>query len=497
MGNGFDARGQIVNLWVNFLTMKRFLTFLASAVILLSLLVAAGEKEGHTIKVRIHGLKDTVCYFGYHFGDKQYISDTARVDSKGNMVFTGEKKLDGGIYLVVLPNKKYVEFIVSGEDGFSLETDTVETIKNMKVKGSKENELFYEYLVFINAEQKKMEAMKKQMDAFKDNKDSAAVYKARMQKLDEAVQEYKLKFMKDHSGTFVAKIFQTSQEPKLPAIPILANGRKDSTFTYRFYRDNFLKDVDFSDRRLLRTPLLHSKIKVYMENLTYQVPDSLIRSAKYIIEKSRADKEVFRYCVVHLTSTYESSKIMGMDAVFVALVDEYYKPDLAYWADSTMLFKVTDRARVLRPLLIGKKAPNLILADTANQLRNLHAVNNPYTILCFWDPDCSHCKKTVPKLAEWYHLNKTQFNVEVYGVCTETEGEKWKKFIRDNNLDWINVADLQLRNNFRANYDISTTPIIYLLDKDKKIFAKKIGVEQLTEILNAQKKNEERLKGLK
>ena len=235
MGTGFDARGQIVNLWVNFLTMKRYLAFLASAAILLSLLVAAGEKEGHTIKVRIHGLKDTVCYFGYHFGDKQYISDTARVDSKGNMVFTGEKKLDGGIYLVVLPNKKYVEFIVSGEDGFSLETDTLETIKNMKVKGSKENELFYEYLVFINAEQKKMEAMKKQMDAFKDNKDSAAVYKARMQKLDEAVQEYKLKFMKDHSGTFVAKIFQTSQEPKLPPIPILANGRKDSTFTYRFY----------------------------------------------------------------------------------------------------------------------------------------------------------------------------------------------------------------------------------------------------------------------
>jgi peroxiredoxin len=480
-----------------FLVMKRFFAYLASLAVLLSLLVSAGEKEGHTIKVKVNGLKDTVCYFGYHFGEKQYISDTARVDSKGNVVFTGDKKLDGGIYLVVLPSKKYIEFIVSGEDGFSLETDTLEPVKNMKVKGSKENELFYDYLVFINAEQKKMEAIKKRMDAHKDNKDSAAFYKEKMQKVDEGVQQYKINFMKEHSETFVAKIFLTSQEPKLPPIPTLANGRKDSTFTYRFYRDNYLKDVDFSDRRLLRTPLLYNKIKVYMENLTYQVPDSITKSAKFIIDKAKADKEVFRYCVVYLTSTYEASKIMGMDGVFVALVEEYYKPDLAYWADSTMLFKVTDRARVMKPLLIGKKAPNLILADTSNQLRNLHAVTNPYTILCFWDPDCSHCKKTVPKLAEWYHLNKAQWNVEIFGVCTETEGEKWKKFIKDNNLDWINVADLQLRNNFRANYDISTTPILYLLDKDKKIFAKKIGVEQLTEILNAQKKNEERLKGMK
>jgi hypothetical protein len=59
------------------------------------------------------------------------------------------------------------------------------------------------------------------------------------------------------------------------------------------------------------------------------------------------------------------------------------------------------------------------------------------------------------------------------------------------------VADIQLRNNFRAHYDISSTPVLYLLDNEKKIFAKKIGVEQLTEILTAQKKNEERIKGVK
>ena len=465
--------------------------------VLLAILTSAGDKDGYTIKVKIKGIKDTICTLGYHFGDKQYINDTARVDGNGYMVFTGPKPLEGGIYLIVPPNKKYIEFIVNGEDGFMLETDTIEPIKNMKVSGSKENELFFKYLTYINGEQKKMEAWKKRSDANKDNKDTTEFYKVKMQKVDESVQDYKLKFMENHPNLFVSKIFKASQEVKLPDAPILPNGRKDSTFAYRFYRDHYFDYMDFSDKRLLRTPLMYSKIKFYLDNLTYPIPDSLLRSARYIIEKSKADKEVFRYCVVHLTSTYESSKIMGMDGVFVGLVEDYYKPDLAYWADSTTLFKVKDRARVLKPLLIGKKTPNLILADTSGQLRNLHAVTSKYTILCFWDPDCSHCKKTVPKLAEWYHLNKDQWNVEVYGVCTETEADKWKKFIRDHNLNWINVADIQLRNNFRAHYDISSTPVLYLLDNEKKIFAKKIGVEQLTEILTAQKKNEERIKGVK
>ena len=62
--------------------------------------------------------------------------------------------------------------------------------------------------------------------------------------------------------------------------------------------------------------------------------------------------------------------------------------------------------------------------------------------------------------------------------------EKWKKFIREYKLEWINVADPQLHNNFRHEFDITTTPQIYLLDKDKKIKAKKIDVETLEKILD-------------
>jgi peroxiredoxin len=443
--------------------------------------VFAKDKEAYNIKIKINNISNTECYMGYHFAEKQYVSDTLKVDAKGNMIFSGTKPLDGGIYLVVTPNKKYFEVIIAGETEFSLETDTLDFVKNMKVKGSKENEWFYAYLNYMNDKSKLLEPLNKKYETLKANKDSAEAIRAKMSKIDKEVKEYKVNFMKEHPESFLAKIFRTSQDPEVPEAPKLANGRTDSTFAYKYFKSHFFDGVDFSDARLLRTPLIYNKYKQYLEKLTYQIPDSIAEACIYIIEKAKANKEVFKYTVVYTTSAYESSKIMGMDAVFVRLVEEYYNTGQAFWADSTLMFKISDRARVLKPLLLGKKAPNLLLYDDKNQLQPLWGVKAKYTVLCFWDPDCSHCKKTVPQLADIYHKSLKAKGFEVYGVCTETEEAKWHKFIEDNKLDWINVADINLHNHFRSVYDISSTPVIYILNEKKEIIAKKLGVEQIEE----------------
>ena len=75
--------------------------------------------------------------------------------------------------------------------------------------------------------------------------------------------------------------------------------------------------------------------------------------------------------------------------------------------------------------------------------------------------------------------------MEALGVCATTDLEKWKKFVNEKSLDWINVADPFYRSNFRKEYNIVSFPTIYILDRDKKIIGKRIGVEQLDEFINA------------
>ena len=212
------------------------------------------------------------------------------------------------------------------------------------------------------------------------------------------------------------------------------------------------------------------------------MPDSINAAADYLVELARPNSEVFKFVVWWITNTYETSNIMGMDAVFVHMADKYYTAEQAFWVDSTGLAKIQDRARTLKPLLLGQKAKNLVLEDTSGVYRSLNDVKSPYTILIFWDPDCGHCQKAMPKLKDLYDKFKIK-GVQVYAVDDAVEEEKWKKYIREHNLNWINVADLQTHNNFRHDYDLTSTPQIFLLDDTKTIIAKRIDVETLGDLL--------------
>ena len=146
---------------------------------------------------------------------------------------------------------------------------------------------------------------------------------------------------------------------------------------------------------------------------------------------------------------------------------------------------------MLKPILVGTKVKNIVLNDSLGIPHSLYDVKSKYTVLYFWDPDCGHCQKITPKLKESYDKIKSK-GVQVFAVCTEVEIDKWKKFIREKDLNWINVADPELHNNFRHDFDITTTPQIFLLDENKNIIAKKIEVDTMNDIL--EKKFEEEKK---
>ncbi|MBX7182332.1 MAG: DUF5106 domain-containing protein [Bacteroidia bacterium] len=437
---------------------------------------SAQAADGYKIKCKIKGANDSTCYLAYYFGDKQYLKDTAKADAMGNLEFSGAEKLPGGIYLVVVPKKRYFEIIVDKEQNFSLETDTADFAQNMHFKGTKENEVFYSYLRFITQKSKDIEPLREQLKKVSEKGDSAKNIKAQMGEIDKQVKEYKLKFIEDHPEMMLSKVFKASQEPEVPENP----NKDDQTFAYRYYKAHYFDGVDFTDDRLLRSPVFANKVKYYMDKLVVQSPDSLNKDAEYLVEKGRPNKEVFKYLVYWLTNTYETSNLMGADAIFVNMVKKYYKTGQAFWVNDTVLKKIVDRADQLDKILIGKTAPDLLVQDTLLANFSLSKFNAKYTILYFWDPDCGHCKKITPKVLEFYNEYKSK-GVEVFAVCTNF-GETmdlWKKGIKEMKLNWFNVADLFNKTGYKKTYDIYSTPVIYLLDKDKKILAKRIGAEDL------------------
>lgn len=460
------------------------------------------KKEGYNISGEITNLKDSTVMLAYYFGGKQYATDTAEVIN-GKFSFTGKKALKGGMYLVVLSNQQYFDIVVS-EQHFSFSTKLNDLIGSMTFKNSVENPPFYEYLNFITQMQKEVTPIRQQLENAEGDKKKDLQSKANA--IDEQVKSYRETFIKNNADKFFSKIVIATTEIEIPKSPLDSTGQPDKTFPYRFYKKHFWDNMDFSDERILRTPIFYSKMDQYLDKLTAKHPDSINASADVLVSKAKANKEIFKYVVSHITSTYERSKIMGMDAVFVHMVEKYYLTNQCDWVDSTQLVKIADRAQKIAPNLIGRKASEFLdfygrpfMKDTLGSLHTLQEINADYTLLIFYGPTCGHCKKEIPKVKhDVDSLLSKGYDIKTFAVATEFDKEEWKKFIKNQKIgDWINVADINhdeegnpvASSDWRDKYDIYSTPVIYLLDKEKKIIAKRISHSQIAEIISRLEEN--------
>lgn len=456
--------------------------------------------EGYKIKIKVAGIKDTTAYLGNYFGAKMYVKDTIKLDSKGMGTFENKEKLIGGIYFIYFPtlktNQKHFEFIIDQDQNFSLETDTLDLLKNLKVIGCEENVVFHDYQIYMMSNNEKLQNLSTSMKKCKPESDSAKMLQKEMDQLIEEKKAKLTKVMDDYPKSLFAKIIKAMKEPDLPKFTVDENiANKDSVLrikNFYYMRDHWFDNIDFSDQRMLRTPVFHNKMNDYLTQMVVQYPDSIIPQVHKVIDLSKADTLVFQYTCSYLFNYYETSKIMGMDRVFVDIAERYYLTGQTKWADSTLMAKIKERVRSVKPTLIGEKAHDLKLQTYEGSIVSLNNIKAKYTVLYFWEPGCGHCKVATPKFHEFYKKVHSK-GIEFLAVYTQVELEPWKEFIEKNELtDWINAYDPYYTSKFRDYYDVLTTPSVYLLDKDKKIIAKKIDVESLEKILDMKFAEEEK-----
>ena len=453
------------------------------------------SQDGYKIKIKIKGLKEKdTLLLGHHFADKMYADDTAFVDKNGWAIFEGKKKLDGGIYVVIVPSlkRRYFEFLMDNVQQMTLETDTTDFIKNMKVNGSNENNLFFEWQRTMSNLEKQMRPIQEKLNMHKNNKDSSDYYKNKALEIDKKRKEYWQNTIKNNPNALLTKILKVLTPIEIPEFNLPENTpKRDSLirlYQYVYHKDHYWDNVDFSDDRLLRTPFIHQKLQDFYKNVVLMNPDSLTKEAIKVIELTRKNKYFFQYVVVFSVNYFETSQIMGMDRIFVNLAERYYLKGECWWADSTLINKIGDRVKKLKPNLIGEIAPDLKMEDINGMWHQLKYIKADYIILAFFEPSCGHCKKEIPKLHEYYKTVKDS-GIVVFAVYTQHDKDEWKKFIEEKQLDdWINVWDKYNFTNFRNLYDIYSTPVIYILDKQKKIIAKRIGVEQIEKFIQHHRK---------
>ncbi len=429
-------------------------------------------------------------------GKQKPIVDSVLLDNNSFGVFKRNKKIEKGVYLIGYPGKSgYFEILIDKEQKFSVIADTVNLMKSLKFIGSPDNDLFLFYQNYTTDRAIEIEQAKVGLANAKTPADSAK-FLAAIKKGDNDIQQNRKDIIANNPEATITALLLAMKDPVIPRAENHPGGKYDSTFAYRYFKDHYWDDTYFYDERLVRTTFFEEKLDRYFEQLVAPDPDSVIKELDWMLAYASISEEMQRFLLAKFVNRYLNLKYLWEDKVYVYLFEKYFSQKDYPWLTAAGKKTIFDRAYSLMANLFGTKSAEIELPDSTGKIKKLFDITNPYILIVFWDPTCGHCKETLPRIDSIYRAKWKALNVKIYAISKETDGTKkdWLAFVNDQKLlGWEHVYYSRSANEARVNnnipsyyqlYDVQSVPALYLLDKDKRILAKKMPFEQIDQVLD-------------
>ncbi len=462
------------------------------------------DKDGHELVFNIKDSKDALVYLVIHYNDKLILKDSATPVAKEKFVFKGTDRYDDGMYSLVSGSKRlYLNFILDNNQHFTYNLDTTANVNNFSVEGSPENaEMLRFQKKTAQASVNASEWAKKRKE-FEDagNTDSAEVYKEKLNNINKEMMEFIDDLIAKNPDFLFSKMQKSYKNIDVPEYK-KEDGEPDYMKQAAYYRLHYWDNVDLADHRFIYIPSFDPKMKDYFLKVLYhQETDTINKYIDIFLKKTEADTFMYHYCCDWLSYQFETSKVIGHDAVFYHIAMTNQMAGKCYWLDEDILSKYQKRTTRLAPILIGKVAPELIIPDTtlSEDMRTWHSsyrMSKPYTILWFYDPDCPTCKKESKNLRTVYDSLEAigKRNFDVYAIANDADIDRWKKYVKENNYPWLNVGgnkgNLDYLEYFNI-YEMGNPAMFILNNRHEIILNKRIDMHSIPQFLEEYEKIEE------
>lgn len=459
---------------------------LAFVALVFSQPVFAQTPDRATLLFQIEGMKNTQVTLGYYFGGQAFRVDSAKVElATGSFTFK-KNGLEPGVYFIAAGSTRMFDFVLaSSTDSFAVRGSYLR-LDSLLADNSDENTAYFSF----ERERKKLEgkiAAKEQMldmvgRATKGDKDVLKPLQSDLAGLYQSGDSLAIDFAKAHPSTLYAQMLLSVRPPEAPKnLKPMLNGKPNPAFA-RWQRSHYFDNTDFGDERLLRNNFWHSFFDGFFARHVLPQPDSLIRAIDEVVTRMPRNAAFYRFAVLRLTQFFEQNEAPGADRVFVHLVDKFQRKDDTPWLDIATLERLAYKADLHRPNLTGSLAVNFSLPDEAGKTHALYDLDAPATMLVFYSPLCEHCKEVMPKIYQTF-LDYTPKGLKAIALNTDRQHAYWKKYVAQQNWQWLDLASPDGIEALEKQYAAVNLPVIYLLDKDKRIAAKRIQPDKLGEAL--------------
>jgi thiol-disulfide isomerase/thioredoxin len=435
--------------------------------------------QEYSFDLLVDNFQETEVYLADFYGDRNTIIDTTRADTAGNIKFTLPASYPSGMYRVFLAENAFFDFIFNKED-IAIRTDFNDLYEGLEITQSTENQVYYDFLRTKHDYRRKFDLLAPINDYYPRNDSFFHVARAQYIGIQAELMVYINDMVEQFPDAWATRILRLQKPPFFdPSMDEVDR---------RLYRiDHYFDHFDFSDVELIKSNVYTTAAIEYMSlysNPNYtqeQLENEFIRAVDKIMYQAMDNSLVYEFIVEYLVGGFER---YHFDKV-LDYIAENYTPEQC--ENEERKSDLQTRLAKYAELSVGKAAPEIEMADPEGTPVKLSKIRSDYTLLIFWASWCPHCKNVLPEIHNLCESSINPKKMQVFTVSLDTEKEEWAAALQEGNYTWLNASDLMGWDSKAAvDYNIYATPTMFLLDKNKKILAKPITLEELKEALFAE-----------
>ncbi len=385
----------------------------------------------------------------------------------------------------VTKSSNAAEFLYGGEEVIKLSGDLYDLLNGqIGIEDSKENTAYANLLKILTEYDEITSALQQESSSYsvydhdfneKVNSHAALVEEVH-HKLNLNLEKIQIGFPE----TYTAQVLVP-----LSKIPVRSYKKEWQSYYdgyLSFLHDYFFYFLNASDERMLDHYAFQDKLFQYLNDYVEKEQAATEEAIDALMEAFSANTVVQSFVYNQLMRTY-----VQLDSEYFV---NYLIENHGDGCGLDLSFEELKKMNQITATSVGSIAPDILLYDLENKARSLKSTvsRNDYTVVLFWVGWCEHCKKKMPELIQL--ATEYKKGVGFFAVSLDADENAWKeasaayKFPKN----WENVCEKVAieKSTYAPLYNVSTTPAVFLLDKDGKIVGKKLGLAELEAYLEQQ-----------
>lgn len=398
-------------------------------------------------------------------GAFQYYIGSTSIDSNGVFGFVLPANFEIGTYKAVYnaQEDKYINLIFNQED-ISFVFNPEKAVESIYFFKSKENELHFDYIQQMNTQYLALDSIQ-QLYYATQKQFLHKAYQAQWNKIN----AYQAHFEDESKGLLVNHFIKAKKKNNSATL-----FEKPEEYL-PFLQKNYFKNIDFNDAVLQNSSFIIDRFNEYIFDLNTAVSKQKNQAlSTQVIDEALAKLSASKLkndMIYSLTNSAFDPYNSEYDVLLEHLYENYYLS--LPITEQKQAFKTMARSKI--NVMEGKYAPQIAFADS-----NLYEIKSDSVLLVFWSTTCSHCLKEMPEV---YQLLKERKNLKVFLIGLEEEYSDWENIVTNYPKFEHLRANGKWENEYAKAYNIKSTPVYFLLDKNKKIIAKPYDAKALKKLL--------------